>query len=123
MAFKLEYWNAPRGHERHNPFLSQFPDMPSEVFATSAEARAAAHAFVAKYANKGGDSAGGYNPEMDLFWIREEVGHDQWRFTQFGVVRANPGPRAIQGGRAMRYWIYGALIIAASFAFAVWVGS
>ena len=97
MAFQLKYWNAPPDHERHNPLSSQFADMPSDTFATMDEARSAAEAFVNKYTSKGGDSAGGYNQEMDLFWIRDEVGPDLWRFTMFGVMTVTaaalaPGP-------------------------------
>lgn len=85
MPYRLEFWNPPPSDKRHNPFASVFADMPREAFATGVEARAAADAFVAKYAAKGGDSAGGYDDKDDLWWVRDEVSRGRYRFTSIVV--------------------------------------
>lgn len=85
MSYRLEFWNPPLSDKRHNPFSSAFSDMPREAFATAADARAAADTFVAKYAAKGGDSAGGHDEEDDLWWIRDEVSKGRYRFTTIVV--------------------------------------
>jgi hypothetical protein len=84
--WRLKFWNAPEGDKRFDPWSSPFPDMPSDVFPTREAAQAAAEAYVAKYVSKGGGSHGGWNEEDDLYWIRDAVAPDRFRFTRFEIA-------------------------------------
>jgi hypothetical protein len=87
MTYCLKVWNAPPDDARHNPWISQFSDMPSDTFASIEEAEEAAKAFVAKYATNGGQNGGGYNPEDDYYYVRAEVAPDKFRFTQIVIAQ------------------------------------
>ena len=85
MSFALKIWNPPPGQDYHVPFVSTFADMPTTQFATVAEAHQAALAFVQTYRDKGGQSGGGHNTEMDYYYARDEIQPDRIRFTRVVV--------------------------------------
>jgi hypothetical protein len=82
-AIKSEGGNMPFhfkfAPDKHNPFLSEWPDMPRASFASMNEAKAAAETFTSM------SSAGGYNPEMNVWWARQDNG-DMHSMTQFTIA-------------------------------------
>lgn len=71
---RFEFW--PGSPE---PFLSEWPEMPREVFRSRWAAKAAAQEFVERW------SAGGYLAPTDAWWAREDIGETH-RLTKFVIV-------------------------------------
>lgn len=68
-----------RFYVAYGPFVSEWEEMPCEVFRTEQEARAVALEFVSRW------NAGGYNEESQTYWAREHIGRNL-RFTSFYIA-------------------------------------
>jgi hypothetical protein len=75
--YRLEFWPDP-----YDPMVSEWPELPKEVFRSAADARFSAIMF----ANSWED--GGYSKPDDCYWARDSVGEDRFRLTKFVVAEA-----------------------------------
>lgn len=62
------------------PFVSDWPELPRDVFRSLESAHEAALEFVARF------EQGGYRAPDDSYWARERIGPDTFRFTRFVIA-------------------------------------
>lgn len=81
--FKLEFYAGPPA----DPFATEWPEIPREVFRSEAEARTAALFWVKSF-DDGDGSCGAYSIGNDWWWARQQIGDNHFRKTRIVVVEA-----------------------------------
>lgn len=75
--YRLEFSPDP-----YDPMVSEWPELPREVFRGRADARFAAIVFANSW------DIGGYSITDDCYWARDTVGENRFRLIKFVVAEA-----------------------------------